>query len=70
MTTELTMFLNGRGFAYLKDTAILSLYRWHNTTSVFTRLWVILGMEFEIHVSGTRLDQQTQTSDVSDVPIR
>ena len=40
-------------------------------TIVFTRLWVVLGME--IGISGTRLNQQNQTSDmsdVSDVPIR
>ena len=51
------IWLNGRGFALLRDAAILFLYRWHNTIhqaiSIYLH-WVILGMELEYQALGTR----------------
>ena len=51
MTNALTMLLSGRGFAQLRDAAILSYeYRLHNTIhqaiGVYMH-WVILGKELE-----------------------
>ena len=44
MTYELPMLLSGRGFAFIWNAAILFNI---SGTILFTRPWVILGMELE-----------------------
>ena len=58
MTNELTMLLSGRGFAQIRDAAILSyMYRWHNTIHQAIGVYIhALGNPRNgIKISGTRL---------------